>query len=146
MVLKSLLVASLVTIITGYDRNIMIADLFLCKELLLEGDYVVQSYPITTLSNNNVDENELIHMKFYVLGHDMHVRLSNSQDLDNPHYIAYFHGNGGTKHTYTSGIAVTEQKHNSWNLLTSTLTADLTDRFYYTMMHLVVTKSGYSRF
>lgn len=138
---QSLLIVGLISFINGFDKNVKIAELFNCKELLLEGDFVNEVYPISSLMNNNPEKNEIIRMKFYVLGHDMHVRLSDEDNFELKHYLAYFDGNGGTGNIFTSGIAVTDLKYNSWNLLTVTETNDLTDMFYYTMLRLVVTES-----
>ncbi|KAL5278643.1 hypothetical protein ACFFRR_003338 [Megaselia abdita] len=142
LLLKSLILAIFTSAINGYDRNIKIVDLFKCKELLLEGDYVSEVFPISLLQNNNPELNEILRMKFYVLGHDINLRISQEDNFNMKHYLVYFHGNGGTRNHYSSGIALTDLKYNSWNLLTVAETDDLTDRFYYTMLHLAITKDG----
>lgn len=136
---------SALVVVSCFDKGIKISDLHGCRELLLEDHEINDVFEISRLVNNRAKMDELLRMKFFVLGHDMHVRLSDSNNFNEMHYLTYFHGSGGGE-IYKTAIAETEARYNSWVVLEEAVETAITDRFYYTLLHLVITKSRLSRF
>lgn len=127
--------------VSCYDKGIKVFHLHGCTELLLE-DKISDVFEISKLVNNHAKMDEILRMKFFVLGHDMHVRLSDSYNFNEMHYLTYFHGTGGGE-IYKTAIAKTEARYNSWYVLEEAVETAITDRFYYTLLHLEVTKSEF---
>lgn len=136
---KALFFLCLALVVNGYNIDVKIVDLCQCKELLLKGDDE-NDFSVTSLINNHPKENEVMRMTFYMLGHDMYIRIGEENNFNETHYMVFF--NRGSQSNYGSGIAKSDPKSNSWNKLTETVTNDLTDRFYYTLLHLVVTNGN----
>lgn len=130
---------SVLSFVYTFDRSILISNLHGCREILLEDEEVNDVFEISKLLNNYARYDEVLRMKFFVLGHDMHVRLSESNDFNSMHYLIYFHGSGGGD-TYKTALARTDNLYNSWYVLEEAYETVHTDRFYYTMLHIIVKK------
>lgn len=67
--------------ITAFDKNIRISDLAGCRELVLDGYNNYQlTVPISSFSNNVVNPNEKLRMKFYVIGYEIIIQFLNSKN------------------------------------------------------------------
>lgn len=133
---------SILAFVSCYDKGIRVFQLHGCRELLLEDHEVNDVFEISKLVNNKARIDEILRMKFFVLGHDMHVRLSDSYNFNEMHYLTFFHGSGGGE-LYKTAIVQTEARYNSWHILEEAVETAITDRFYYTLLHLVITKGGF---
>ncbi|KAL5285076.1 hypothetical protein ACFFRR_007052 [Megaselia abdita] len=140
-----LVIISVVVFVSCYDREIKISNLQGCRELLIDHHEIIDSFEISELYHNEARIDEILRMKFYVLGHDMHVRISDSSNFTKMHYAAFIHGSGGGKN-YKTAIAQTETRYGSWRVLKEADETAVTDRFYYTLLHLVITKDGWIKF
>lgn len=123
---------------SAFDENIRIAHLEECEEVFLRSEVIDNIYRIDCLWNNKINDNEILHMKLFVLGQDTHVLLSQGGNFQNKYYEIFISGNGGDpKKPTRSGIAEVDS---NWSTLVDVLTTDLTDMFFYTQLLLVVTK------
>lgn len=126
-----LVILSIFSASFAYDEKIRISDLYECEEMFLDSETVQEQdvYEISSLCNNKVSRKEILNTKLIVLGHDMHIKLSNGSDFNRKHYEIYISGNGGNQdQEMSSGIAVTDP--NSWNALKVEVTENLTDTFF----------------
>ncbi|KAL5286912.1 hypothetical protein ACFFRR_008110 [Megaselia abdita] len=135
MILYKLLILIIVIGCFAYDENIKVTDFYECEEVFLKSEDVNDVYQISCLWNNRIDDNEVLRIKLFVLGFDMHIRLSVGEDFSKEHHGIYINGN------MQSGIALVNG--NNWGPAKEEKTTNLTDSFFYTEMFLVVTKDGW---
>ncbi|KAL5273563.1 hypothetical protein ACFFRR_000357 [Megaselia abdita] len=126
----------------AYDENIKVTDFYECEEVFLKSEDVNDVYPISCLWNNQIDDNEVLRIKLYVLGYDMQIRLSDGDDFSKEHHGIYISGNiGNPNWAVKSGIALVSGT--TWGPAKEVITTNLTNNFFYTELFLVVTKDGW---
>lgn len=123
----------------AYDKDIKATDFFECEEVLVKSEEVKESFPIACLWNNEINDKEVLRIKMFVLGNDMHIRLSDEANFKKDHHGIYISGNvGNPDWPVKSGIALAAGTY--WGPAKEEITTDLTDNFFYTELYLVVTK------
>lgn len=136
---SKLLILSVLSACFAFDENIRFTDFYECEEVLIKSEEVGHFFPLDCLWNNEVNGKEILRIKLYVLGFDMHIHLSNGGDFTKKHHGIYISGNiGNPNWAIKSGIA--EVEGTGWGPAAEAVTTTLNDSFFFTELYLVVTK------
>lgn len=139
ILLKVLLVILSLSGCFAFNENIRVTDFYECEEVLVKTEDIQQSFPISCLWNNEINDKEVLRMKLFVLGMDMHIELGVGDDFGKTHHGIYISGNiGNPNWAIKSGIAEVTGKE--WGPAKEAITTHLIDSFFYTELYLVVTK------
>lgn len=125
-----------------FNSNIKISDLEECEELFLNSSSVKDVYPISCLWNNEANENEVLRMRFFVLGFDVHIRLGKGDDFTKEHVGIYISGNRNDPSRELES-AICRVTPRLWSIIELAKTRNLTDNFFYTEFLLIVTKGNF---
>lgn len=125
----------------AFDEKIRMTDFYECEEMLANTEDIKQAWPISCLWNNEINDDEVLRMKLFVLGMDLHIELGVGEDFEKVHHGIYISGNiGNPNWAIKSGIA--EVTGREWGPAQEAITTNLMDSFFYTELYLVVTKGN----
>lgn len=130
-----LTILGLVALTSAFNENILISDLSGCREIRLNGlnndDF---SVAISSLSNNKVNPNEDLRMKFFAIGFEFWINFKSTEK----EYITSFSAWNRTACGLYSRV-----NPNPSNLLQKVDCQNLTHSFYYTEFTVVLTKGEF---